>query len=103
VVPPAGGQLGLRACRPHAAQRAGNRQAKARCQISSLVETAHTQPPPMQRDGHQAVGIGEHVRPAFPHQQRQASRQGPSLVVLEGMDDEPKLTVVGAERPAAGD
>jgi hypothetical protein len=98
------GKASLRRAVSSPPEDAPDRQAELAGKIVRLIESALKGPERMQRHWNHGVGAGQHVWPGFAHQPAQRLRKHAAPVVLEGMHDRAKRSVIetGAARDVEG-
>ena len=96
--PGVSGEIGLGARVPAANERAADRDFQVAGKVECLVETPMPAPAPVQGHRHDAVGPGEDIGAAQPHQpaERRSERSPP--VVLERLQDRSQRPLVSPNR-----
>ena len=93
-VAPRCGKASLRRAVPSPPEDAPDRQAELAGQIVRLIESALKGSERMERHWDHGIGAGQHVWPGLAHQPAQRLRKHPAPVVLEGMHDRAKRSVI---------
>ena len=87
----------------HPPQRVCHGQTKVDSEVGRLIEASNPPPAQMQRHGHDAIGIAQHVLTVRPHQRGERRRERPTPLVLERVNDLAKGRLVRAHRSASDD